>query len=96
MIQPVDIHSITEFRRNAQLSDKIARDGRPHVLTEDGRPKLVVQDAEAYQRIVEALDRAEAVQGIRAGLESIKRGEGKPARKVIDEIRRKRDIPGDA
>jgi PHD/YefM family antitoxin component YafN of YafNO toxin-antitoxin module len=96
MIQPIDIHSITEFRRNAQLSDKIARDGRPHVLTEDGRPKLVVQDAEAYQRILEALDRAEAVQGIRAGLESIKRGEGRPAREVLDELRRKHDIPSDA
>ncbi|MDZ4771878.1 MAG: type II toxin-antitoxin system Phd/YefM family antitoxin [Planctomycetota bacterium] len=96
MIQPIDIHTITEFRRNAQLSDRIAQDGRPHVLTEEGRPKLVVQDAVAYQRILEALDRAEAVQGIRAGLESVKRGEGRPAREVFDELRRKHDIPSDA
>jgi PHD/YefM family antitoxin component YafN of YafNO toxin-antitoxin module len=96
MIQPTDIHTITEFRRNAQLSTRIAEDGRPHVLTEEGRPKLVVQDAEAYQRIIEALDRAQAVQGIRAGLESIRRGEGRPAREVFDELRRKHDIPSDA
>ncbi len=96
MIQPIDIHTITEFRRNAQLSDRIAQDGRPHVLTEEGRPKLVVQDAEAYQRILEALDRAEAVGGIRAGLESVKRGEGRPAHEVFDELRRKHNIPSDA
>lgn len=96
MIQPTDIHSITEFRRNTKLSDKIAEDGRPHVLTEDGRPKLVVQDAEAYQRILETLDRAQAVQGIRAGLDSLRRGEGRPAREVLEELRQKRDIPSDA
>ena len=96
MTQPIDIHSITEFRRDRRLSDGIARDRRPHVLTHNGRPKLVVQEVEAYLRILEALDRAETLQGIRAGLESVKRGEGKPARKVIDEIRRKRDIPSDA
>jgi PHD/YefM family antitoxin component YafN of YafNO toxin-antitoxin module len=96
MIQPIDIHTITEFRRSAQLSEKIAQDGRPHVLTEEGRPKFVVQDAEAYQRLLEALDRAEATQGIRAGLESLARGEGRPAREVFDELRRKHDIPRDA
>ena len=95
MIQPVDIHTITEFRRNTQLSDQIAQDGRPHVLTEEGRPKLVVQDAAAYQRILEALDRAQAVHGIRAGLDSIKGGQGRPAREVFDDLRSKHNIPRD-
>lgn len=58
MIQPSDIHTITEFRRHAELSHRIAADGRPHVLTEDGRAKFVVQDAAAYQRLLEALEAA--------------------------------------
>jgi PHD/YefM family antitoxin component YafN of YafNO toxin-antitoxin module len=95
MIQPVDIHTITEFRRNAQLCEQIARDGRPHVLTEDGRPKLVVQDAVAYQRMIEALERADATQGIREGLESMRRGDGRPAREALDELRKRHDIPSD-
>lgn len=96
MIQPVDIHTITEFRRNTQLSDQIALDGRPHVLTEAGRPKLVVQDAMAYQRLIEAVERADAVQGIRAGLDSMRRGEGRPAAEALADIRRRNNIPSDA
>lgn len=96
MIQPTDIHTITEFRRNAQLSDRIAEDGRPHVLTEEGRPKLVVQDAETYQRMLEALERAEVIQGIRQGLESMKKGEGQPAREFFDRFRGEQNIPRDA
>jgi hypothetical protein len=95
MIQPTDIHTITDFRRSTELSDQIARDGRPHVLTEGGRPKLVVQDAATYQRMLEALDRADALAGIRAGLDSMKRGKGRPAREVFDELRAKHDIPSD-
>lgn len=96
MIQPVDIHTITEFRRNPQLSDQIARDGRPHVLTEEGRPKLVVQDALAYQRMMEIVEREDVIQGVRAGLESMRRGEGRPAEEALDELRRRHDIPRDA
>lgn len=96
MIQPVDIHTITEFRRNAQLSEQISQDGRPHVLTEEGKPKLVVQDAVAYQRLIEALERADVVQGVRAGLESMHRGEGRPAAAALDAVRRKHRIPRNA
>lgn len=96
MIQPADIHTITDFRRSTELSDQIARDGRPHVLTEGGRPKLVVQDAGTYQRMVEAFDRADTLAGIRAGLDSMKRGAGRPAREVFDELRAKNNIPSDA
>jgi prevent-host-death family protein len=75
MIQPTDIHSITDFRRDSDLSTRIAQDGRPHVLTEAGRPKLVVQDAAAYEKLVKALERAEALQGIRRGLAALDAGD---------------------
>lgn len=75
MIQPTDIHSITDFRRDSELSNRIAKDGRPHVLTEAGRPKLVVQDAAAYEKLVNALERAETLQGIRRGLAALESGD---------------------
>jgi len=93
MIQPLDIHTITDFRRNAELSAQIARDGRPHLLTEEGRPKLVVQDAVAYQRLLEAVERMDVIAGVRSGLDSMKRGEGRPAVKALEDLRKRNRIP---
>jgi len=57
VIQPNDIHTLTDFKRNAGgLVERIARSGRPHVLTVEGSPRFVVQDADAYQRLVEELE----------------------------------------
>jgi hypothetical protein len=39
--------------------------GRPEVLTVNGRAELVVQDAASYQKLLELLDYAEAVEGIK-------------------------------
>lgn len=88
MIQPTDIHSITDFRRDSELSNRIARDGRPHVLTEAGRPKLVVQDAAAYQKLVQALERAEALQGIRRGLAALDAGDHVSLTEFDEEMRK--------
>lgn len=84
-----DIHSLTDFKRNtAEFRERLRKSGRPEVLTVDGRPVLVVQDAEAYQRVLDAIDRLEAIEGIRDGLASMKKGAGRPADEVLGEIRR--------
>lgn len=87
MIQPTDIHTITEFRRSAGLSAAIAADKRAHVLTEDGKPKLVVQDAAAYQETMAVLERLETRAQIQAGLDSMRRGESRPAGEALAERR---------
>lgn len=57
MIQPNDIHTLTEFKRNADgVVEHIAQSGRPHVLTVEGSPRFVVQEAAAYQELVEELE----------------------------------------
>jgi PHD/YefM family antitoxin component YafN of YafNO toxin-antitoxin module len=63
------------------------------VLTVNGKAQLVVQDAESYQNILEALDRAEAVEGIRRGLEDVKNGRTKPAKQFLTEMRKKYKLP---
>jgi len=56
VIQPNDIHTLTDFKRNTDgLVERIARSGRPHVLTVEGSPRFVVQDADAFQRLMEEL-----------------------------------------
>ena len=86
MIQPTDIHTVTEFRRNPALGSAIAADRRPHVLTEGGRPKLVVQDAATYQALVAALHHAETIARIAAGLESVRAGKSVPADAALAEL----------
>jgi PHD/YefM family antitoxin component YafN of YafNO toxin-antitoxin module len=58
MIRPEDIGSLTEFQRNAQAHLKrLKRTGRPELLTVNGRAEVVVQNASAYQRLIESLEK---------------------------------------
>jgi prevent-host-death family protein len=92
-----DILSLTEFKRKtAECVEQMKESGRPMVLTVNGKAQLVVQDAKSYQNILEMLDRAQAVEGIRRGLESVARGEGKPLRQAVAELRRKLGHQGKA
>ena len=59
------------------------------VLTVNGAASLVVQDAGAYQKLLEVAERAEAVEGIRRGLEAMRRGESFAAEDVLSEMRTK-------
>jgi len=83
-----DIHSLTDFQRNTKAHlKKLKATGRPEVLTVNGKAELIVQNAAAYE---ETLD---AIRGIQRGLDEMKAGLGKPARKVSKEIRSKHKIP---
>jgi prevent-host-death family protein len=90
MVGLTDIHSLTDFQRNAKAYlGRIRRSGRPLVLTVNGKAAAVVHDAAGYQKLLEALDRAEALEGIRRGLASMKRGEGRPLEEALEELGRK-------
>lgn len=41
---------------------RLRRSGRPEVLTINGKAELVVQDAAAYQRLLEALEKTKRVR----------------------------------
>lgn len=49
------------------------------VLTVNGKAELVVQDAESYQKLLDAFELLETLKGIKLGLEQRWRGEGKKA-----------------
>lgn len=92
-----DIDSLTHFKRNtAEVIEQLKATGEPLVLTVNGKAEVVVQDAASYQRMLELIDRAEAIIGINKGLDSIARGEGIPAEEAFERLRRKRSIPRDA
>ena len=90
MFRSEEISSLTDFKRDtAGHLKRLAKSGQPRVLTINGRAKVVVQDAAAYQRLLDQLDRAETIAGIRRGLASFARGEGRPAREALEEAFRK-------
>ncbi len=87
------IDSLTNFKRNTSaFLDQLQESGRPVVLTINGKAKLVVQDASSYQQLLELIDRLEAIEGIRRGLDEMKAGKGKPLDQVDKEIRKKHRI----
>ena len=95
MVNLTDIHSLTEFQRDTKEHlARIKRSGRPVVLTVNGKAAVVVQDAGAYQRMLDLLDRAEAIAGIQRGLASMKRGEGRPLNDMLEELGRKYEDTG--
>jgi len=60
MIRPEDIGSLTDFSRNTKAHLKRLRQtGRPELLTVNGRAEVVVQNASAYQRLIELLEKFE-------------------------------------
>src|SRR4029453_12846898 len=82
-----DIQSLSTFKRDtAKLVRQMKKTGQPVVLTVNGKAELVVQDAESYQKLLDAQDRMAAIEGIKRGLESMKRNAGKPAEKFFREF----------
>jgi PHD/YefM family antitoxin component YafN of YafNO toxin-antitoxin module len=63
------------------------------VLTVNGKAAAVVQDAEAYQHLLDLAAEASAAEGIRQGLEDVANDRSLPAREALDEIRAEYDIP---
>src|SRR5271168_5430734 len=81
-----DIHSLTTFKRNSSgLMKHMKKTGRPLVLTVNGKAEAVILDAKAYQEVASQLD---AVASIRRGLAQARKGMGRPADAIFDDLDR--------
>jgi prevent-host-death family protein len=93
MIDLRDIHSLTDFQRNAKkFMERMRETGNPVVLTVNGKAEFVVQDAQSYQAILERIQQAEAAAAIRRGMEEFERGGGQDARAALERLRAKHGI----
>jgi prevent-host-death family protein len=89
-----DIQSISSFRRqSSQVLKRLGKTKRPMLLTVNGKAAAVVQDAAAYQRLLDIAAFADDDEAVRQGLDDIANGRTRPAEKVFDQIRRKYGIP---
>jgi prevent-host-death family protein len=88
-----DIQSLTTFRRQSgDFMKQLKKSKRPVVLTVNGKAAAVVQDAAAYQRLLDLAAMADEEEGIRQGLEDAKAGKTRPAREFFAEFEAKHGI----
>jgi prevent-host-death family protein len=89
-----DIHSLTDFKRKtAVFMKQLKARQRPVVLTVNGKAALIVQDADSYQKLLEAADRFESISALQEGMAQSKRGEGLSLEKFDKSMRTKHGIP---
>jgi prevent-host-death family protein len=90
-----DIQPLTTFRRRSgEFLRQLRKTRRPVVLTVNGKASAVVQDAAAYQRLLDIAAQASAEEGIRQGLEDVRTGRVRPAEEFFDEFEARHGLPG--
>jgi prevent-host-death family protein len=89
-----DIQPMTTFRNHsAAVMRHLKQTGRPVILTVNGKAAAVVQDAEAYQHLLDMAARADAAEGIRQGLEDLATGHTASAHDTFGTLRKEFGIP---
>ena len=89
-----DIQSLTTFRRRSgDFMKQLKKTKRPVVLTVKGKAAAIVQDAAAYQHLLDIAASANAEEGIRQGLDDVKQGKVRPAREFFADFEAEHGIP---
>lgn len=92
MINLKNIQSLTSFKRNtAELVERLKQTKSPLVLTVNGKAELVVIGAEEYEEMLQKIEQAENIKAIQHGINVFEKGEFKPAREALDQLRNKHE-----
>jgi PHD/YefM family antitoxin component YafN of YafNO toxin-antitoxin module len=95
MVDLREVRSLSDFQRNTrEHMARMKANKKPVVLTVNGKAEIVVQDAQAYQEMLDQLERRATVEALRVGLAEIERGDTVDAREAFDALRAKYGIPG--
>jgi prevent-host-death family protein len=92
-----DIHTLSEFKKNASKLIKQAKDTkRSIILTVNGLPAAVIQDPESYQDLIDARDRAQTVLVLRKRQSDVKKGvKLRSAEKFFSDLSKKHGVTFD-
>jgi len=95
MIRTTGIDSLTNFQKNAKnFIARLEETGEPLVLTVNGKAKLVVQDADAYQAMLDEMEHSRFLEAVRQGLRESGQGLGRPSEEVFAEMKDKYGLCG--
>jgi len=78
----------------SEILDQIRSTQRPVALTVDGQAVFVIQEASAYQRLLDIAADADADEDLRQSLADIAEGRTRPAREAFAELREEYGIRG--
>jgi len=82
-----DIDSLSNFKRHtAEFLQRIKASGRPVILTVAGKAEVVVQDAAAYQRLLELAEQLESLDRLQQSLEDVDKGRTRPLREALQDL----------
>ena len=88
-----DIHSLSDFKRKtARYMSQMRKTGHPVVLTINGKAEMVVQDAAAYQRLLDLAEQAEMIEFLRQSREDIDAGRTQPAIEALEGLAKKHKL----
>jgi PHD/YefM family antitoxin component YafN of YafNO toxin-antitoxin module len=90
-----DIESLSNFKRNTvKFLEQMKKTREPVVLTINGKAELVVQDAQAYQALLDRVDYLETMKAIEQGLQDVNDGKTVVLEDFIADMRKKHGIHG--
>lgn len=90
-----DIQPLTTFRRkSSEFLKQIKKSKRPVVLTVNGKAAAVIQDAEAYQHLLDIAAQADAREGIRQGLEDARKRRTRSAEDFFRDFEAEHGVSG--
>lgn len=86
-----DIQSLSHFKRNtAEVMKQMRESGNPVVLTVNGKAEVVVQDAAAYQRLLDLAEKAEMMEFLSEARVDADAGRTVPAREFLQSLGQKK------
>jgi prevent-host-death family protein len=86
-----DVQSLSHFKRNtARVMKQMRESGNPVVLTVNGKAEVVVQDAAAYQRLLDLAERAEMMEFLREARADADAGRAVLAREFLQSLGQKK------
>ena len=86
-----DIDSLSEFKRNTKaFMARLKKSGHPVVLTINGRAAVVVQDAAAFQKLIEQDQRHEMESFLRESLADADAGRTVDAAEFVADLGKKK------
>jgi prevent-host-death family protein len=88
------IHPVSDFsRKPAEHIKRLKKTGLPEILTVNGKAEIVIQDAKAYEKMVELLD---SLEKIARAAKSHDEGKGIPVNEFFKEFGKKHGLKRDS